>query len=160
MRCVLAWAIFLGGCSYAFTYGGATPERLARNVRVDPLLDETAEGWPAAVVTDRLRVRFGPHDDHRPLQVLEGEVLRIEGGNIPVARPDGTAAGLSVVVVRGRARLKAPNGVVLLDVGERAGSAELVVGTSVSEIEDGRRLAVERAAQALADQLADAVMTP
>jgi hypothetical protein len=85
-----------------------------------------------------------------------GEVSGVEAGNLPVARPGGVAAGLSVVRLKASVRLEDGAGLVTWTSGERVGSAELVVGPSVSETEDMRRLALERACAAVADELADA----
>lgn len=148
----------LAGCSYAFTYGGAEGSHAARHdVRVEPLSDATGEGSLAALVTDRLRARLGAPRGDRATLVLTGEVTSIEVTNLPVARPGGVAAGLAVVRVRGVVRVRDLAGRSVLDGAQREGTAEMVVGRSVSETEDQRRLAVERAAAALADELADAV---
>ncbi|MEW5852855.1 MAG: LPS assembly lipoprotein LptE [Myxococcota bacterium] len=148
-----------GGCAYAFTYGGGSPEHDTPSIFVSPLTDRTAEGIAGAMVTERLRQRLGhPLPSSKTDFRLEGDIVAIEGGNIPVFRPGGTAAGLSVLRVRGKARLRDANGNVIWESGDRTGSAELVVADSVSQTEDMRRLALERACVALADELADAVL--
>ncbi|MBI5497378.1 MAG: hypothetical protein HY904_20355 [Deltaproteobacteria bacterium] len=150
-------AALAAGCAYGFTYGGGAPgEPRTRAVRVEPLADLTAEGWVASVVTDRLRARLGGPPDGAVL-ALTGEVGPVSMSNVPVARPGGVSAGLAVVKVRARVRLVDAAGRVVVDGVEREGSAELVVAQTVSETEDMRRLALERAARALADELAEAV---
>lgn len=157
-----AWftAVALGaaGCTYAFTYGGAPadPQAAPLNVHVSALTDLTSEGWPAAVVTDRLRQRLGhPRDG---AWVLTGAVTAIHAGNVPVYRSgQGVTAGLAVLRVEGRVNVKRADGTPVLEA-QREGSAEMPVGDTVGQTEDMRRLALERACQDLADQLADAVL--
>jgi hypothetical protein len=154
----LGLALLVGGCAYGFTYGGGSPQRDPINARVEPLADLSSEGWPASVVTDRMRERLGQPRGAGAWSVT-GEVLAVQGGNIPMYRPGtGVTAGVAVLRVRGVVTVKDAQGRTLLDRAEREGSAEMVLADSVSETEDLRRLALERACKALADALSDAVL--
>jgi hypothetical protein len=155
---LLALALCGLGCAYGFTYGGGAPDRPTVNVRVEPLVDQTGDGWPAAVVTNRLRERVGSPRGGPGERTLSGEVTQVSVNNLPVARPGGVAAGLMVLRVTGVFRLRDHAGNVVLPDTAREGHAEATVASSVGETEDMRRLAVERAALALADAMADAVM--
>ena len=148
------------GCAYAFTYGGGSPERPTVNVRVEPLVDQTGDGWPAAVVTNRLRQRLGTPRGGPSERTLHGEVTGVAVNNLPVARPGGVAAGIMVLRVQGVFRLVDGHGSVVRADTALEGVAETTVAQSVGETEDLRRLAVERAAVALADAMADAVTNP
>lgn len=158
MRCLLLATLAVQGCAYAFSYGGASPERLALSVDVEPLVDRTPEGIAGALVTDALLRRLGHPVPGQVTYTVRGEVLAIESGNLPVARPGGVGAGLSEVRVRAAVRLLDGTGREVWHSGERLGRSELPVGASVSETEDARRLALERACAAVADELADALI--
>lgn len=145
------------GCGYAFTYAGGAPDKPTVNVVVEPLVDSTGEGWPSSVVTDRLRARLGPPRGGASEFVLTGEVTSVSTANVPVFRPGGVAAGLGVLRVRGVVRVRDRRGRSIVPDTEREGSAELVVGQQVSQTEDMRRMALERACQSLADAFADVV---
>ena len=158
MRGAVASLLLLSGCAYAFTFGGGGPDRSAANVYVMSLVDSTSDGRGGPLVTERLRSRLGMPEEHSARFVLEGEITAVETENIAVARADGPAAGLATLRVRGQARLADRAGKVVFETGSREGTAELVVGGTVSETEDMRRQAMERACTALGDSLADAVM--
>jgi len=158
------------GCAYAFTYGGGSPDKPQDHVVVQPFVDQTSEGRAGALVTNRLRERLGPPDATSPRLALEGEVVGIETGNLPVARPGGVAAGIGILRVRGVGRLRDKAGNIIFETGVRVGSSEFTIGSlqsrspenphegTVSQTEDMRRLAMERACAALADEIAEAVM--
>lgn len=158
VRLFIAW-MMMTGCAYSFTYGGGAPDRSTPSIFVQPLVDRTPEGVAGACVTDGLRARLGHPEPGKGVWTLAGEVVAIESGNIPVMRPGGVAAGLSEVRVRAWARLLDARGKVLWDSGERVGRAELMVGHSVSQTEDMRTLALERACRAVAEEIADGVLT-
>jgi lipopolysaccharide assembly LptE-like protein len=150
--------LFLVGCGYRFTAGGAPLPEGIRSVEVPIFANKTAEPGLETIFTDAMRlqiVRAGLSNIRPADAEIQGEILAVSGGPTLV-----TAGGLLAsyrLAATAHVRL-VKNGRTVVDA--QVGAAEdYLPGVDVVESEANRGAALQRLAQTLARDAYDRLTT-